>query len=111
MTEKQIEVAKKALPFHFEDMTPEQCRQYEELSCRSMINSCLVYGSAHYNFYNPQTNQFGYYAMDYIKSLGDKTVIRLYNEQVKEFSKAVVMCNVYTDSEGVSYNSCMWKDE
>lgn len=111
MTEKEIEIAEKALPSYFEDMTPEQCRQYEELSCRNMINSCLIYGSAHYHFYDPITQQFGHYAMDYVKSLGKKTVVRLYNEQVEDFSKAIVETDVYTDSEGVSYNSCIWEDE
>lgn len=55
MTDKQIEASKKQLPFHFKDMTVEQRREYEELSCRAMINCCLVYGEARYNFYDPNT--------------------------------------------------------
>ena len=111
MTDRQIEVAKKRLPNYFKDMTPDQRREYEELYCRSMINSCLIYGEARYNFYDPKTGEFGKYAKDYVKTLGEETVIRLYNEQCEDFSKAVVRRGVHIDGEGVSYNSCIWADE
>ena len=111
MTRKQIEAAKKALPGFFEDKTPRQRRQDEELSCREMINCCLIYGSAPYNFYDPRTKQFGQYAMAYVKSLGEETVVRLFNEQAVDFSQAIVRYGVNTDSEGGTYNSCIWKDE
>ena len=90
MTGKQIETAKRALPGFWEPKNARQRRQEKELACREMINSCLVYGSARYDFYNPATGEFGRYAEDYVKSLGKKTVIRLYNEQVSDFSEAVV---------------------
>lgn len=99
------------MPGLFEDKTPRQRRQDEELSCREMINSCLIYHSARYDFYDPKTKQFGRYAKDYVESLGEETVVRLYNEQAEDFSKAIVRHNVYTDSEDVSYNSCVWADE
>ena len=111
MTGKQIETAKRALPGFWEPKNARQRRQEKELACREMINSCLVYGSARYDFSNPATGEFGRYAEDYVKSLGKKTVIRLYNEQVSDFSEAVVKHGVYTDGEGCSYNACIWKDE
>lgn len=111
MTGTQIEAAKKQLPFYFNGMTAAQRRQYEELDCRSMINSCLIYGSANYDFYNPKTGEFGQYARCHVKTLGEKTVIRLYREQCEDFSKATVVSGVYTDSEGCTYNSCIWADE
>lgn len=111
MTEKQIETAKKALPGFLESMTRQQRRLYEELSCRNMINSCLIYGSARYNFYDPTTGEFGYYAKDYMKQLGKKTVLRLWNEEFEDFSRATVKHDVYTDAEGVTYNSCIWEDK
>ena len=111
MTDRQIEVAKRRLPNYFKDMTPAQRREYEELYCRGMINSCLVYGEARYNFYDPKTGEFGRYAKDYVKTLGEETVIRLYNEQCEDFSKAVVRRGVHVDGEGVSYNSCIWADD
>ncbi|MCD7794703.1 MAG: hypothetical protein LUC96_10365 [Alistipes sp.] len=111
MTEKQIEAAIKALPRLLEPRTPAQSRQLEELSCREMINSCLIYHSARYDFYDPKTKEFGRYAKDYVESLGEETVVRLYNEQAEDFSKAIVRHGVYTDSEGCTYNSCTWADE
>lgn len=92
-------------------LTPEQERQHKELSCREMINSCLIYGEARYGFYDPKTQQFGQYAEGYVKSLGEETVVRLYHEQAEDFSKAVVRHGVYTDHEGCTYNSCIWGDE
>ncbi len=111
MTYKQIEAAKKLLPIWRKDMTPQQYVESIELACREMLNSCLVYGEAKYSFYNPQTGEFGPYAQDYVKELGEETVIRLYNEQAEDFSKAIVIRDVYTDSEDVSYNNCIWADE
>ena len=111
MTGKQIEKAQKALPGFMKPMTQQQHRQYDELSCRNMINSCLIYGSARHSFYDPKTGQFGEYAKAYIKKLDEETVIRLYNEQAADFSKAIVKYGVYTDIEGCTYNSCIWKDE
>lgn len=108
MTGKQIEAARKALPDNYKKMTTAQRRLDGELSCRTMINSCLIYG---YSFYDPKTRQFGYYAGEYVRQLGEKTVIRLYEEQVKDFSRAVVRCGVFADSEGCVYNSCIWGDE
>lgn len=111
MTGKQIEVAKKALPSILYDKTPEQRRLRNELSCREMINSCLVYGYARCYFYNTETQQFGKYAKHHIKYLGKETVLRLYNEQFKDFSKAIVKHAVNTDAEDGNYNSITWNDE
>lgn len=111
MTAKQIEEAQKALPGFMKPMTQQQRCQHDELSCRNMINSCLIYGSARFGFYDPKTGQFGHYAKDYIKKLGEETVVRLYNEQAGDFSKAIVKYGVHTDSEGCTYNTCIWGDE
>lgn len=111
MTGKQIEAAKKALPHWLSDLTPEQSRQHKELSCREMINSCLIYGCASYDFFNPETQLFGRYAKLFIDSLGEETIIRLYNEQAKDFSEAIVEHGVYTDREDTTYNNCTWKDD
>ncbi len=111
MTRQQIEEAKQTLPRFLEKHTPQQIQLRDELACREMINSCLIYGSARYDFYDPTTRQFGQYAQRYVKQLGGKAVARLYNEQVEDFSKATVHHGVYTDNEGCSYNSCVWADE
>lgn len=111
MTGKQIEAAKQTLPRLLEKHTPQQSRLREELACREMINSCLIYGSARYDFYDPTTKQFGQYAERYVKALGEETAVRLYNEQAEDFAKAIVRHGVYTDEEGCTYNSCIWADE
>lgn len=67
-----------------------------------MINSCLCYGS---KFLGTR------YSETYIKELGEKRVLELYNEQKTDFDKAIVFHNVYEDSEGCSYNSIKWEDE
>lgn len=94
-----------------QEHTPQQSRLRKELDCREMINCCLIYGSARYNFYDPATKRFGQYAERYVKQLGEKAVARLYNEQAEDFAKAIVHHGIFTDEEGCTYNSCTWADE
>ena len=102
MTGKQIEAAKKSLP-RFNDRTTKNIRTADELSCREMINSCLIYGDPT-AFYDESTGEFQEYAQSYVKDLGAETVKRLWDEQLADFAKATVVFGVYTDSEGCSYN-------
>lgn len=106
MTGKQIEKIRNEIP-QFENgipckLTPEQKLLHRELDCRDMINSCLIYGT---KFLETR------YSEKYIKKLGEKRVLELYNEQKADFDKAIVFHNVYEDSEGISYNSIKWEDE
>jgi len=106
MTRKQIKKIRKEIP-RFEngipfELTPEQKQLHRELDCREMINSCLCYGSS---FFESR------YSDPYIQELGRERVLELYNEQKVDFDKAIVLHNVYEDSEGVSYNSIKWEDE
>lgn len=106
MTGKQIEKIRNEIP-QFENgipckLTPEQKLLHRELDCRDMINSCLIYGT---KFLETR------YSEKYIKELGEKRVLELYNEQKADFDKAIVFHNVYKDSEEVSYNSIKWEDE
>ena len=110
MTQKEIDAVRATLPSIMMPRTPEQQRLIDELDCRDMINSCLIYGQG-YDFYNTRTGNFGQYAMRYIKYLGVETVKRLWDEQCADFAKAIVRRNVYQDSEGCTYNSCIWADE
>jgi len=126
MTEKQIEAAKDALHKkyygnecrYFENLkqpwTKEDEILEEELSCRSMINSMLIYGdsteegSYNYNKYlKPYTEKGTWHDGLITKNRLDELIA----EQKKDFEKAIVQRNVYTDSEGCSYNSCHWADE
>ena len=106
MTDNQIRKIRNEIP-RFENgipckLTREQEQLNRELDCREMINSCLCYGT---DFFNSR------YKDRYIKDLGEQRVFELYNEQKKDFDKAIVLHNVYEDGEGVSYNSIQWEDE
>ena len=76
----------------------------ESLSCRDMINSILCYHGTNNIMNNP-------YLKKYIESLGTILVSLLVEEQTQDFSKATVLQNVLTDSEGCSYNRIIWHDE
>ena len=103
MTGKQIKEARKSAPrFSGQKLTDDQVKMHRELDCREMINSCLCYGS---HFINSD------YKDDYIKDLGEKRVVELYYEQLKDFEKSKVNYNVYEDGEGCTYNSIQWRDD
>ena len=108
MTRKEIEAMKNTLPKWKDGKPPvltlEQELLSESLSCRSMINSILCYHGAKDIMQNP-------YLQKYFETLGPINVAKLANEQIEDFSKAKVLTNVYTDSEGLSYNSIIWADE
>lgn len=106
MTGKEIKKIRTEIP-RFRNgvacnLTAEQKQLHRELDCREMINSCLIYGS---KFLGTR------YSEKYIKELGEKRVLELFDEQKADFDKAVVFHNVYEDSEGISYNSIKWEDE
>ena len=126
MTQKQIEKAKDELYFKYygnECRVPENLKQpwtkedevlMEELSCRNMINSMLIYhdsvekGSWSYNRYL-MSYVTGTVYNHYHGLLTEQRVDELIAEQKESFKKATVSFAGY-DSEGVSYNSCDWGD-
>lgn len=82
---------------------------YEEMLLREMIMSCLTYGNDIFTsvcingcseyYHRP-------YADKYIDILGYDRVMEIYNDQKEYFdTKCKVERNVYTDSEGLTYNS------
>lgn len=92
-----------------ETLTKEQKLELEELSLRSMIMSCLVYGEDIFTSVCINACSEYYhrpYADEYIDILGYDRVMRVYNGQKHYFdTKCKVNKGVYTDSEGVTYNS------
>lgn len=92
-----------------ETLTKEQELELEELSLRSMIMSCLVYREDIFTSVCINACSEYYhrpYADEYIDILGYDRVMRVYNDQKHYFdTKCKVNKGVYTDSEGVTYNS------
>lgn len=109
MTSIEIQEAKKTLPplRNWKNWTKKQKRLDKELSCREMIISCMVYGER--GFYDREKDTFsGDYAEDYVKSLGEKTVRRLWNEQAETMKKATIHHGAQTDAEGCIYATITW---
>lgn len=72
-----------------------------ELSLKSMLISCFCYGGVDKDSWN-----FEIYISPYAKELGDELFEEVYNEQVAFLNKnCTVKEYVYTDCEGLSYNS------
>lgn len=92
--------------------TKEDETEMEELSCRDMINSCLIYGSDPFHTTTKHWCGHGYcersYMSDYEDVLGKKRVKVLVGEQRETISKSTIQHNVYEDSEGCTYNSVDW---
>ena len=92
MTQKEIELLERK-------EYKEHGLVYGEGGCRSMIMSCLVYGYDRNHFMNTYSNR-------YAAELGRKRVEQIWDDQESYFMKhCKVNHNVYTDSEGLSYNS------
>lgn len=92
MTQKEIEMLE-----HIE--YKEKGLIYGEGGCRSMIMSCLIYGDGRDYFMNK-------YAHHYIAVLGKKRVEEIWEDQENYFKNHCrVNHDVYTDSEGCTYNS------
>lgn len=82
---------------------------YVEMSLRNMIMSCLTYGEDIFTSVCINACSEYYhrpYADEYIDILGYDRVMEIYNDQKEYFdTKCRVKKNVYTDSEGLTYNS------
>ena len=88
---------------------------YEELKCRNMINSILIYEN---NQCNENSYSFKEYLLPYTQKItyhkGLITLERLrelIKEQQESVSKAHINVGCYTDFEGCTYNSIVWEDE
>ena len=122
MTRKQIEAAERKLveQYHdyetntnFREPTHEERLAYEELQCREMINSILIYGGT----CAKDSYQYERYLKPFIKGdlwhkvlLSEERVDELIAEQKADIAKAEIGFAGY-DSEGGGYNYCRWADE
>lgn len=94
--------------------TPEQRREYEKLLCVSMINSVIAY-----NWYEGQTakelldwelnDRYHSYLEEYVNKLGYDEVLALVQDQLDDIVS--IERDVFTDNEGLSYNSIIWKNK
>ncbi len=69
-------------------------------SLKEMINSCFAYGGAEEGSYN-----FKKYILPKKLELGNKLFKETYENQMRELKSCKIAHCVYTDSEGVTYNS------
>lgn len=102
MTRKELDKLKKSLPKWENGRPPiyteEQKLLRKKISCIEMIDSILIYNGSKGIFDNR-------YLKDHINELGLKTVAELVIEQVEDIAKSKILIGVYTDNEGLSYNS------
>jgi hypothetical protein len=71
-----------------------------EFSMKSMMVSCYTYGGLERGSHN-----FNQYLKEYENKLGVEVFNEVYNEQLEYLNGFEVVQNVYTDSEGLNYNS------
>ena len=115
--ERQLREEMKSHGFGWIDGTyvkpPEEYHICERvLSCISMINSILAYGKFGFTaeqVLKKEENSYHNYLADYVKELGRARVIALIQGQID--SMVDVRTSVFIDSEGLSYNSIVWKEE
>lgn len=115
MTNIEIQKRRKELE-NIANLTQEQKVEDKELSLREYINSCITYGQEYLVCENGQVTLskqswscHDYTKLDGKKVISDQRVLELFNEQKKTFAdRAIIRKDVYTDGEGVSYNSVVW---
>ena len=125
MTDKQLEQAKRELREEMNSygygwingryiQPPKRYRiREEELSCISMINSILCYTCRGYKdavkVLEYEERSYFNYLKDYVKTIGKNKVVSLIQGQIDFISG--VSEDVFTDDEGVTYSSIIWKEE
>lgn len=83
----------------------------EELSCVGMINSILAYNwfgeDAEAIMQMEELSHYNYLA-EYVELFGRDKVVALIQNQIDDIN--YVKYGVYTDNEGVTYNSIVWRE-
>ena len=111
MNSKEIEEIKNLMfdNKEWKNINSSARKLYEEMSLREMIMSCLTYGEDIFTSVCINACSKYYhrpYAEEYIDILGYDRVMEIYNDQKEYFdTKCRVEKNVYTDCEGITYNS------
>ena len=94
--------------------TPEQRREYEKLLCISMINSVIAYdwykGETAKELLDRELNhKYRSYLEEYVEKFGYDEVLALVQGQLDDIVS--IERDVFTDNEGLSYNSIIWKNK
>ena len=123
MTDKQLKQAKKQLndKYYGDELrisqnlkfpiTPEDKMAFEELRCIDMINSTLAYhwfGQSAEEIMQMEERGYKNYLAEYVEMFGRDKVVALIQAQMDDIVQ--IRRNVFTDSEGLSYNSIIWKE-
>ena len=117
MTDKELEIRRKILRDKGVDRytntgSPKEIKQSWELNCIDMINSILAYGGFGFEaeeVMRRQETSWHNYLEDYLKKLGRKRIVELIQGQINDIER--IEHNVFTDDEGCTYNSIIWKNE
>ena len=91
----------------------EYALREKELSCINMTNSILCYTirgekDAATVLRKERSRKYSYLS-EYVDSLGEAKVTQLIQNQIDDI--AYIKDSVYTDEEGLTYNSIVWKNE
>ena len=120
MTNKQLELAEREFRAKgygwIDGKYHEPPKKYkileEEFSCIRMINSILAYQGAGMTdaeaVMQMQERRFYNYLAEYVDMFGRDKVVALIQGQIDSIDH--VEHGVYTDSEGLTYNSIIWKE-
>lgn len=82
----------------------------DKKACKSMIESILCYSYPHYIHSDIKHSVIkDRYLKEYVRDLGEDVVLELIQEV--QDSIDYIKVNVYTDCEGVTYNSIVHKGE
>jgi hypothetical protein len=116
MTDKQMDLIRKQLPARsqvpWKEWTEEQKKINRELSCIDMINSILAYnwfGEDAEWVMQYEEKAYKNYLAEYVELFGRDKVVELIQAQIDSIDN--IKRRVYTDNEGVSYNSIIWIDD
>lgn len=71
----------------------------KEFSLKRMLTSAFAYGGI-----DETSHSYKKYILPHKEILGEKLFTEIENEMLEHFSKCSVLCSVYTDSEGCTYN-------
>lgn len=86
-----------------------ETKEEKKFRCIEMINSILAYhyhDNAIYVLSREYTKRHNYLE-EYVDKLGEKKVLELIQNQIDDIER--IEENVYTDCDGCSYNSIVWK--